>query len=271
MHLKLTLLPPAEAVEYLRSKGYDISFDWEDVYAEEHARAFTVAKMTSIDLLQTVHDHVTRAVEEGRSLRDFTRDLRPILEAAGWWGRRDMTDPQTGEIREVQLGSPRRLAVIYDTNLRTSYSAGRWQRAQRASTRLPYLLYRTMRDARVRPLHRIWDGTALPQSDPWWETHYPPNGWRCRCIAYPISERDLNRLETAFQQSEGRRGVEVKRRQPALQTRTWTNPRTGEIREIPLGIDPGFDYNPGKSAQAHLDRLLAERQAAFRRTTGEPE
>ncbi|MDA8170308.1 MAG: hypothetical protein M0Z48_00565 [Nitrospiraceae bacterium] len=31
-------------------------------------------------------------------------------------------------------------------------------------------------------------------------------------------------------------------------TYEWTNPHTGEIIEVPKGIDPGWAYNPGKVA-----------------------
>lgn len=198
-----------------------------------------------------------RAIQDGKSLRDFTADLKPILQREGWWGRQDMTDPLTGETKTVQLGSPRRLQTIYDVKLRTAYSVGRYQRAQRSKSVLPYLVYRSMRDARVRPLHRAWNGTVLPQDHPWWDTHYPPNGWRCRCIAYPLSEQDAAAYPGA------------QRDDPSTETIQWTNPRTGEVRAVPVGIDPGFDYHPGKAAQAHLDRLLAEKQATFTRAVGQ--
>ena len=28
-------------------------------------------------------------------------------------------------------------------------------------------------------------------------------------------------------------------------TLPWRNPKTGAVSEVPVGIDPGFDYNPG--------------------------
>ena len=262
MAIKLELLPPVEAVNYLKGKGYAIGFDWRDVYAEEHARVFTVAKMMRLDLLELVHMEVTNAIAQGRSLKEFKDTLTPILQREGWWGRQELPDPDTGEIKNVQLGSPRRLEIIYDTNLRTAYSAGRWVRAERSKRRLPLLLYRTMQDTRVRPAHRAWDGVALPQDNGFWDTHYPPNGWRCRCIAYPISSDDLGRLQKAYDDSNGQRGVDVKRQAPPVETIEWTNPRSGEIRQIPVGIDPGFDYNPGTGALKRALAQRAEREAA---------
>ena len=37
----------------------------------------------------------------------------------------------------------------------------------------------------------------------------------------------------------------IKTRAPKTETYNWTNKKTGEIHQLPKGIDPGFDYNPG--------------------------
>ncbi len=66
----------------------------------------------------------------------------------------------------AQLGSPRRLRIIYDTNLRSAYAAGRWQRIQCAKQRLPFLRYSAVQDNRVRPHHAAWHGTILHADHP---------------------------------------------------------------------------------------------------------
>jgi len=38
----------------------------------------------------------------------------------------------------------------------------------------------------------------------------------------------------------------------------WENTRTGETVQVPVGIDPGWDYNPG-ARREHLETLLAEK------------
>ena len=52
-----------------------------------------------------------------------------------------MPNPKTGEIKPVQLGSPRRLEIIYDTNLRTAHAAGAWEGIQDTKAFFPYLRY----------------------------------------------------------------------------------------------------------------------------------
>jgi hypothetical protein len=77
-----------------------------------------------IDILRDIREAVDAALAEGITFEQFRKDLAPLLVQKGWWGRAKMEDPLTGEIKNVQLGSTRRLKVIYDTNLRTAHSEG---------------------------------------------------------------------------------------------------------------------------------------------------
>ena len=227
-------VPPVEAVEHFRAKGYVVGFDWRDVDAATHARAFTAAKAMRQDILEDLREAVDAAIAEGLTFRQFQERLEPVLRSKGWWGRQEMVDPLTGEKRLVQLGSPRRLRTIFDTNLRMSGAYGRWERTQRLKQAMPYLRYVSVLDARTRPEHAAWHGTVLPVDHPFWHTHYPPNGWHCRCTVVQLSERDLQRY-----------GFEVSP-DPALQTRSWFNARTGQTAQVPRGIDPGFQHNAGR-------------------------
>jgi SPP1 gp7 family putative phage head morphogenesis protein len=234
MAVTLQPLAPADAVRGFESKGYKLGFAWQDVWHEEHNRAFTVAKAMRYDILEDIRRSVDSAIRDGKTFGQFSNELTPILQAKGWWGRQRVTDPATGESKIAQLGSPRRLRTIFDVNLRTSYAAGRWARIQRVKEQRPYLRYVAVQDARTRPEHAEWHGTILPADDPWWETHYPPNGWNCRCTVQQLSKRDLDRY-----------GYEVDDEAPAGSDVSWTNPRTGEVVSVPEGVDPGFGYNAG--------------------------
>ena len=232
----LPLLDPVEALAVFRAKGYEIGFDWRDIWQEEHAKAFTVAKAMNRDLLEDIRAAVDRALAEGRTLKQFQDELRPKLAEKGWWGRKRMVDPQTGEERVVQLGSPARLQTIFHANLRTSHMAGRWQRIQRAKRTMPLLRYVSVMDGRERPEHHDWHGTILPVDHEWWDTHFPPCGWRCRCDAQPLNQRMMERKGWTVQEP------------PRFPERDYINRRTGEITRLERGIDPGWSYNPGKAA-----------------------
>ena len=172
-----TPTPPKEALEFFRNKGFKIGFDFRDVWREEHATAFTVAKAMSIDVLESIRGELDKALAEGRTFRRFQQDLTPTLQKLGWWGTKPLTDPKTGKTVPARLGSPRRLRTIYRTNLRTARAAGQWERAQRTKQTHPFLIYLLGPSEVHRVLHVQWHGTVLPIDDPWWKTHLPPNGW----------------------------------------------------------------------------------------------
>lgn len=243
-------LAPADAIDFFRGKGLQPTYAWQDMMREEHDAAFTVAKMVDVDLLEDVRGAVDKALSEGRTLRQFRDELEPELMRRGWWGRAEMIDPRTGERETVQLGSPRRLRTIFQTNVKTAYAAGQWQRIQDVAERRPYLMYDAVLDERTRPEHAEWDGTVLPADDPWWESHYPPNGWGCRCSVVQLDAAQLRRM--------GKSGPDER---PPGTTRRETNPRTGEVRDVPTGIDEGWDYHPGRDRVAGLVGQLTARAA----------
>ena len=226
-------VPPEEAIRRFRAKGYHVGFDWRDTDAAHHLRSFTVAKAMRLDILHDIREAVDAAIAEGATFREFRARLEPTLVRKGWWGRREVLDPVTGETRLVQLGSPRRLRIIFDTNLRMAGARGRWERIERTKSSLPYLRYVAVQDARTRPEHMRWHNTVLPVDHEFWRTHAPPNGWRCRCQVVALSERDLERS-----------GLSVSP-DPVVASRDWTNRRTGDTTRVPEGIDPGFAHNPG--------------------------
>jgi SPP1 gp7 family putative phage head morphogenesis protein len=247
--LRIGTAEPRDAVAAWQARGLlQPSFRWQDVWQDEHARATAVAGVQRLDVLQAVRDELDAVVAEGRSLADFAKRLRPALAAKGYWGDVEVQDPETGETRITRFDN-RRLQLIYDVNLRQSHAAGRWARIERTKRSKPFVMYRTMRDERVRTSHAAWDGTVLPVDHPWWNTHYPPCGWRCRCHAFSLSERELARRRA--------KGQRIRLEPPPMDVTTWVNPSTGEVVPVPAGIDPGFAYNPGKARDAALhDQLL---------------
>lgn len=246
-------LPPKKALAFFGRKGYATSFSWMDLWQAEHDVAFTVAKMLNVDLLRDVRLAVDRAISEGQTLGTFRELLQPRLLEAGWWGRAEMADPATGELREVQLGSPRRLRTIFETNMQTAYSAGHWAQIQQTKADAPYLMYDAVNDAQTRPEHAAWDGLVLPADDPWWSTHYPPNDWGCRCGVIQLSADQVKAM--------GKEGPDTA---PADKLREWTNPRTGAIEMVPAGVGPGWAYAPGASRGDELREQLAQKEKAFR-------
>lgn len=220
-------LPPEKAVEYFKSKGYAFSWDWTDVWKEAHAKAFTVAKVARMDVLQDIRGMVQKAISDGITFEQFRKELEPRLKAKGWWGKTWVGDEKGGQ--KVQLGSPWRLKTIFETNVQTAYMAGRYQEMMGMTDTRPYWEYVAVLDGRTRPWHRALHGLVFRFDDPFWNKYYPPNGFKCRCRVRSLSEKNMQD-----------RGLSVS---PA--------------ENIPGGsvADVGWDYNPGKAAwQPELDK-----------------
>jgi hypothetical protein len=100
----------------------------------------------------------------------------------------------------------------------------------------------------VRPQHRQWNGLIYPVDNAFWQTHYPPCGWLCRCTVRAYSQADL-----------GEKNLQVS--QPfELKTRTVTDADGNVTDHVPLGIDPGWDHNVGQAwinPELALGRKLA--------------
>lgn len=215
-----------EQIAFFRAKRDVLTESWLDVFGAEHDTAFMVAGANRSALLADFRDAIDRAIADGATLADFRKDFDAIAARHGW---------------DYNGGRNWRSRVVYETNLRQSYNAGTWAQLQRLKRYMPYWQYRHS-DAVMhpRPLHQSWDGLVLHADDPWWHTHYPANGWGCKCSVHALSERDLRRL--------GKSGPD---QAPPIEWETLTvgqrsagGPR---LVRTPVGIDPGFGYAPGRS------------------------
>ncbi|MBP6897396.1 MAG: minor capsid protein [Pseudacidovorax sp.] len=209
-----------EAIDNLRGKLPEATLAWDDLAGVVHGKVFAVAGATKADLLRDLQAAVVKAKESGGTITSFRKDFDAAVAEHGWTyrGARGW-----------------RTSVIFNANMRSAAMAGRWAQIQAGKDRRPFLQYRTAGDARVRPQHRAWNGLVYPVDDAFWQTHYPPNGWGCRCTVRAYSQGDLDS-----------KGLQVSEPIPAETREVIT--RDGEIKDrVPVGIDPGWDHNVGTS------------------------
>jgi len=253
-------LPPKNAVEYFEKKVPGVSWRWWDVWQEAHAKAFVVAKCTQMDVLKDIHDMVQKAVKDGISIQQFKKELTPLLQAKGWWGRQ-LREAPDGTKERVQLGSHRRLETIYRVNTQTAYMVGRYKSMVENVDDRPFWQYVAVLDSRTRPGHRALDGKVFRHDDPFWDSFYPPNGWRCRCRARALSQADMDAGRLRPLSSEGRLSSETKviskKTGEAGNVTVYTDPHTG-VKSAP---DVGWSYNPGKSSLEPFTPAMAEPEA----------
>lgn len=230
-------LPFAEQVAFFRRKLSLPTERWDDVWQAAHDRAFVVAGAAAADLLDDLRAAVDKAIASGTSIETFRKDFGRIVAERGWTG-------WTGE--GTRAGEAWRTRVIYETNLRTSYAAGRWAQlnASQLLAARPYWRY-VHSDSVInpRPHHKAWGDARLTlrHDHPFWHTHYPPNGCGCRCRV--VSVREPARGDAT--------------EPPAGWDATLEN--TG----APAGIDKGWAYAPGANAAAPLRDLVEQKLLAL--------
>jgi len=247
----------ADALAWFKAKKLKISFDYRDVWKQEHTHAFTVAKVMQEGILVDIKNHLDDAIEKGTTFEQFKKELTPLLQAQGWWGIKNVKDPKTGRLVKAQLGSPRRLRTIFDANLRTARAAGQWGRFQRTKKALPFLVYELGPSLEHRDDHVKWAGIILPIDHPFWLTHFTPNGYGCKCRIRQVSQREKDRLIKIGQYTTTA---------PKIEMVEWLNKRTGEVEKVPKGIDPGWDNNPGIDRDEILKKLAKESAQNFKKT-----
>ncbi|ACL71532.1 phage head morphogenesis protein, SPP1 gp7 family [Thioalkalivibrio sulfidiphilus HL-EbGr7] len=254
-------LRPAEAIEYFEGKGYEITWNWWELWEEAHSKAFTVAKLARQDVLEDIRGIMSRTFERGMTEREFIRVMEQRLQAAGWWGKKVVVDAD-GAAEVVQEGSVHRLKTIYRTNTQTAYNVGRYRAQADMARARPYWQYIAVMDARTRPSHAALHLKVFRYDDPIWSSIYPPNGFNCRCRVSALSDRDLERDGLEVESSAGQLSTEV--------VDVGTDKRTGEVIQRPVTVwsgkdrfgrdavfrtDPGWNYNPGEAWTESLDEL----------------
>lgn len=245
-------LPPEDAQRAFRARDeLRRSVSWRDFEPEEHARAFTAAKIARLDILADLKESLDAALAEGKTFEEWQAGIEPTLQQKGWWGM--VQDKSlTGTSRPVFVGE-RRLRTIFATNMRVSRAAGQWARIQAVAERRPWLRYVAVMDRRTRPAHMRMHNIIRRVNDPVWGIIFPPNGWNCRCTVQQLSDADLERRGLSPTPDDLLPSLLPVGRMP------FGLPR--QDRPVRPGIDPGWDYNPGAESLAGLLEKAAETMA----------
>ena len=194
-------LPFEEAIEYFKSKGIALSPEgWRQLWQQAHARAFTVAGVTDMEVLVDIKAAMQSALDTGTTLRDFKRDLAPALERRGWLAPQGQPAWTTGpDGTEIKRLTAWRLDTIFQTNLQVAYSVGHYTQMVEVAGARPYWQYHAIVDQCTRPEHAAMDGLIYHWQHPIWDVWYPPNGFNCRCYVSSLSAEDVEDRDLVVQ------------------------------------------------------------------------
>lgn len=186
--------------------------EWDDLTVTDVVNGVYSGKYTVENLPESVYFRIAKELTDGMDRgilavgdaadtfdRDFIRSLKnnafQFSGAKTFQQVREMSDfIADNQGRRVPFSEYEAKATelfnTYNRNwLRTEIAqaensatmASKWQEFEKDAEFLPFLKYDTVGDERVREDHKALDGITRPINDPFWDTYYPPNGWRCRC------------------------------------------------------------------------------------------
>ncbi len=220
----------AQAIEYFEARLALTPTEFAALEAGAKDLAFTISRVTSLDVLNEIQTDLDRALDEGLSMQEFRISASELLERKGFEGL-----------------TPFRADNIFRTNIQTAFQVGRYKQMTEPAVikARPYWMYLAVDDGRSRPTHLAHHRKVYPADHSFWDVWYPPNGYRCRCTIVTVSEAEVEA-----------QGLRVEESVP-----TVAETDTGVIRLHP---DEGFEHNPGKVAwEIDLSKYPEDLRQAF--------
>ncbi len=161
-------VPFEESIRFMRSLVPMKREEFDSLSQELKFKAFTIARVFSLDVINKIKERYVKALERGESISDMMRFLEETLDRVG-----------------VSPRNPYWLEVHARNNFLTSYNAGRWAQIARARS-VKYLVYNAILDERTTKLCKSLDGVVRPKDDPFWDRFMPPNHHGCRSLATAV-------------------------------------------------------------------------------------
>jgi len=137
-------------------------------------RAFTVARLTQLDAIDSVRKHFIKIANEGETLGKFLdkANAAEMLGISGWGAE-----------------SPWYWETVYRTNIQTNYNAGRL--IQYTKNPPLYLEFIGIDDSRqTQDICAPRTGVIRRYDDPWWKNNIPPLHFSCRSTVRGIYKEE---------------------------------------------------------------------------------
>jgi SPP1 gp7 family putative phage head morphogenesis protein len=176
--------PNEDAVAYIKGKAAINPAAFGRLPRELKGKAFTVAAVEDVRILGALRDEIAR-LPAGADWREVRKNLATKLS------------PFFDESPEGRKAARAKAELILKTNGFQAYAVGRYAQQQANADIFPYLQYITVGDDSVRPEHRALDGKIFRINDPFWQTHYPPWEFGCRCLVESVPEEDAKEAGVA--------------------------------------------------------------------------
>jgi SPP1 gp7 family putative phage head morphogenesis protein len=242
------LLKPAphkEAAKFISDKPAVARAVFDELLPELRARAFTVSGIEAANVLQDLRDRIADLPLGGdwdKIKADLVEKVSPFMGGEG-------DDPEAQAKAEGK--ARRRAELLLRLHGFQAYAASAYRVMDRQRDVFPFWMYRSMGDGKVRDSHAALNGKILPANSAFWQRHYPPWEWGCRCQVVPMMEMDVEEIRDAEKDRplEERRVLEGAALEAVEQRGTLVSGpnRVFDLRTpIEKGKPGGFEWSPGE-------------------------
>lgn len=206
-----------EALEAARGRLALTPQQFERLSDDLKLHAFTVGRLTQLDMIGKVQDAYVRQLESsGLSLDDFLKDVH--------------------ELDADRVGFGGYYSTVFRTNLQKDYNAGKaYQMMQDPPM---YLEFVGIDDERQSDICKARAGIILPYTDPWWDDNWPPLHYNCRSTVREVQPEEVEKLKKDFEAEEARKEREAKAAGMDYEKKKWggLNPPQ-RVEEDRIGLD----------------------------------
>ena len=173
-------IPFSEAVGFLKSKVPMTKTEWLSLEKKMRFRAFTMAKLGEVNVIETVKNQLVKAMESGEGFAASFDAVKEIAKASG------------------ATLKPFYWETVFRTNVQSAYVAGKLLQYQK----FPPAAYRLLviEDVRTSDIcrHLLTQsgyGVVMPVDHPFWEKYgFPPYHMNCRTGISAVYDSQIGRL-----------------------------------------------------------------------------
>jgi SPP1 gp7 family putative phage head morphogenesis protein len=180
-----------EAAAAIAGKPAVVREVFDRLLPELKGLAFTVSGVQDANVLQRMRDRIAdlpRGGDWDAIKKDLVKELSPFL----------VDEAAEPEVRDAQIkAAARRAELLLRTHGYQAYQATNYRNMVQSAEYLPYWKYVTVRDDQVRESHAALHGLILPWDHPFWQDHFAPWDWGCRCQVIATTDREFERAKTS--------------------------------------------------------------------------
>lgn len=175
-------LPFEEAIAWFRERVPMTDVAWSVLTGRAKRRAFHVAGLTQLSLVQALYEGVRDQLEQGVNEERFQEQMAERLSNA--WS--DASEKYRAW----------RIRLVLRQELTNSFNAGRFLQASDPIVAHVFnrWLYSAVMDGNTTEICKALDGTILPNDDPFWLSHHPALHIGCRGTIIPLMEDQANEM-----------------------------------------------------------------------------